>query len=70
MEQSLQDRLKKAELLIKEFKALRILQKEYFKTRDLQVLNQCKLQEKFVAEMMGFPPDWTVLPFQNGESKV
>lgn len=52
MEQSLQDKLKKAELLIKEFKALRILQKEYFKTRDLQILNQCKLQEKKTDQLL------------------
>ncbi len=29
-----------------------------------------QLNPLFVAEMMGFPPDWTVLPFQNGEMKV
>jgi hypothetical protein len=27
-----------------------------------------QLNPLFVAEMMGFPPDWTVLPFQNGET--
>lgn len=27
-----------------------------------------QLNPQFVAEMMGFPPDWTVLPFQSGES--
>ena len=21
-----------------------------------------------VGEMMGFPPDWTILPFQNGQT--
>jgi hypothetical protein len=26
-----------------------------------------QLNPLFVAEMMGFPPDWTILPFQNGE---
>lgn len=26
-----------------------------------------QLNPRFVAEMMGFPPDWTELPFQNGE---
>jgi len=26
------------------------------------------LSPLFVAEMMGFPPDWTILPFQNGET--
>ncbi|WP_184549829.1 hypothetical protein [Mucilaginibacter sp. FT3.2] len=29
-----------------------------------------QLNPRFVAEMMGFPPDWTELPFQNGEAKV
>lgn len=27
-----------------------------------------QLNPLFVAEMMGFPPNWTVLPFQNGEA--
>ena len=27
-----------------------------------------QLNPRFVAEMMGFPPDWTTLPFQNGGS--
>ena len=27
-----------------------------------------QLNPLFVGEMMGFPPDWTVLPFQNGET--
>ena len=26
-----------------------------------------QLNPRFVAEMMGFPPNWTELPFQNGE---
>lgn len=29
-----------------------------------------QLNPRFVAEMMGFPPDWTELPFQSGESLV
>ena len=29
-----------------------------------------KLNPQFVLEMMGFPPDWTELPFQNGETKA
>jgi len=29
-----------------------------------------QLNPLFVAEMMGFPTDWTVLPFLNGEKKV
>jgi DNA-cytosine methyltransferase len=28
------------------------------------------LSPRFVAEMMGFPPNWTELPFQSGEKKV
>jgi hypothetical protein len=26
-----------------------------------------QLNPRFVAEMMGFPPNWTELPFLNGE---
>jgi hypothetical protein len=29
-----------------------------------------QLNPQFVAEMMGFPPNWTELPFQNGAPKV
>jgi hypothetical protein len=29
-----------------------------------------QLSPQFVSEMMGFPTDWTELPFQNGEPKV
>jgi hypothetical protein len=29
-----------------------------------------QLNPLFVAEMMGFPTDWTILPFQNGETKA
>jgi hypothetical protein len=25
---------------------------------------------RFIAEMMGFPPDWTILPFQSGKRKA
>jgi hypothetical protein len=28
------------------------------------------LNPRFVAEMMGFPPNWTELPFLNGETKA
>lgn len=28
-----------------------------------------QLNPRFVLEMMGFPSDWTLLPFQNGETK-
>jgi hypothetical protein len=39
------------------------------------VLNQpagktSQLNPPFVLEMMGFPPDWTTLPFLNGETKA
>lgn len=27
-----------------------------------------QLNPRFVMEMMGFPPDWTELPFLNGET--
>jgi hypothetical protein len=40
-------------------------------------LTGSQLSPRFVAEMMGFPPNWTELPFQasaipilNGETKV
>lgn len=29
-----------------------------------------QLNPRFVLEMMGFPTDWTALPFQNGEKKA
>ena len=29
-----------------------------------------QLNPRFVAEMMGFPANWTELPFQSGETKV
>jgi hypothetical protein len=37
-----------------------------------QVINNAngttsQLNPRFVAEMMGFPPNWTELPFQSGE---
>jgi hypothetical protein len=31
-----------------------------------QAGNNSQLNPRFVAEMMGFPPNWTELPFQNG----
>ena len=33
----------------------------------LKTGSNSQLNPRFVAEMMGFPPDWTELPFQNGE---
>jgi hypothetical protein len=32
-----------------------------------QIGKTSQLNPRFVAEMMGFPPNWTELPFQNGE---
>jgi hypothetical protein len=29
-----------------------------------------QLNPRFVAEMMGFPPNWTELPFQSGEQNL
>ena len=29
-----------------------------------------QLNPQFVAEMMGFPTDWTILPFLSGETKA
>jgi hypothetical protein len=37
---------------------------------DLTTSKTSQLNPLFVAEMMGFPTDWTILPFQNGETKV
>jgi hypothetical protein len=33
-----------------------------------QIGTTSQLSPQFVLEMMGFPTDWTVLPFQNGET--
>jgi hypothetical protein len=33
-----------------------------------QVGYNSQLNPQFVLEMMGFPPDWTELPFLNGET--
>lgn len=33
----------------------------------LKTGSNSQLNPQFVAEMMGFPPNWTELPFQNGE---
>jgi hypothetical protein len=34
------------------------------------ILAGSRLNPQFVAEMMGFPTNWTELPFQSGEMKV
>tara|TARA_R110001599_G_scaffold84027_3_gene225911 strand:- start:95 stop:814 length:720 start_codon:yes stop_codon:yes gene_type:complete len=34
----------------------------------IQTGKTSQLNPRFVAEMMGFPPNWTELPFQNGET--
>ena len=41
----------------------------------LQIVKQTfgktsQLNPQFVAEMMGFPPNWTELPFLSGETKA
>ena len=36
----------------------------------LQTGSSSQLNPRFVAEMMGFPPNWTELPFQSGETKA
>jgi hypothetical protein len=46
-----------------------------YKTNNLvdypsQTGKSSQLNPPFVAEMMGFPVNWTELPFQNGEPKV
>jgi hypothetical protein len=38
--------------------------------RYLQTSQTSQLNPQFVAEMMGFPTDWTELPFLNGDQKV
>lgn len=35
-----------------------------------QTGNTSQLNPLFVAEMMGFPPDWTVLPFLGGDARA
>lgn len=47
-----EQRLKQANRLIDEFKTMRDLQKEYFKTRKNDVLVKSKQQEKIVDEMI------------------
>lgn len=42
----------KAELIILEFKALRTLQKTYFRHRDPAILDKCKIQEKKVDQLI------------------
>ena len=37
---------------------------------DLTTSKTSQLNPRFVAEMMGFPPNWTELPFQSGEQKA
>ncbi len=40
---------------------------QYDLNRELGITGR-QLNPSFVAEMMGFPPNWTELPFQNGET--
>lgn len=49
---SIQQKLLKAESIIQETKSLRKLQKEYFRTRDYEVLNKAKIQERKVDDMI------------------
>lgn len=56
---TIQEKLAKAETIIKELKVLRGMQREYFKTRDTQLLNKCKIQEKKIDEML---TDYTKQP--------
>lgn len=49
---TIQEKLNSANLLVKEFKSLRNLQKEYFRYRDTKTLEKCKLQEKKVDELL------------------
>jgi hypothetical protein len=35
---------------------------------EIQTGTTSQLNPQFVLEMMGFPPDWTELPFQSGET--
>ena len=35
-----------------------------------QLGTRSQLNPQFVEEMMGFPTDWTILPFQSGETKA
>lgn len=51
-----------------------LLRNIYIHTEDQQFKAEdgttSQLNPLFVAEMMGFPVDWTVLPFQSGETKA
>ena len=49
---SIQEKLINADKLIAEFKTMRQLQKNYFKTRDYAVLKQSKSQEQKVDQMI------------------
>lgn len=49
---NLQERLNYLENFAQEVKFTRKLQKEYFKTRDTDVLNKAKVQEKRIDDML------------------
>lgn len=49
---TIQEKLTKADAIIKEVKNLRQMQKEYFKYRDAETLNKCKIQEKKIDQMI------------------
>jgi hypothetical protein len=40
---------------------------DYIAKMELTNSKSSQLNPRFVAEMMGFPPNWTELPFLNGE---
>jgi hypothetical protein len=42
----------------------------YLKTGQEYNSQTSQLNPRFVAEMMGFPPNWLELPFQSTETKV
>jgi len=39
-------------------------------SEDSEIGTTSQLNHLFVLEMMGFPPNWTELPFLNGETKA
>ncbi len=39
-------------------------------SEDSEIGTTSQLNHRFVLEMMGFPPNWTELPFLNGETKA
>ena len=50
--QSVQNKLKEAESILKEVQSMQTLQTEYFSTRDRNILQQSKAQERKVKKMI------------------